>query len=150
MAKSDATTVDEYLHQLPEERRAVIEEVRNLILRNLPAGYTESVSWGMLTYEIPLSRYPDTYNGQPLNYLSLAAQKKHYALYLMCVYADSAQEEKLRAAYQAMNKKMDMGKSCLRFRKLEDLPMETLGEIIAATPPDDYIAQYEAIRKKVR
>ncbi|MEX1018414.1 MAG: DUF1801 domain-containing protein [Litorilinea sp.] len=148
MASSAATTVDEYLAELPEDRRAVVSRVRDLVLRNLPAGYVESMNWGMITYEIPLSRYPETYNGQPLGYVALAAQKRHYALYLMGVYADSEQEATLRAAFDAAGKKMDMGKSCLRFKKLDDLPLDALGAVIGAVTPDEYIAHYEASRKK--
>ena len=141
-------TVEEYLAGLPADRRAVIEAVRAMVLRYLPEGYKEGMGWGMVSYEIPLSRYPKTYNGEPLVYVGLAAQKRHYALYLMCIYADRSHEEKLREAYDAMGKKMDMGKSCLRFRKLEDIPLETVGEIIASTTPDEYIELYEASRKR--
>lgn len=147
MASSHATTVEEYLADLPEDRRDVVNTLRNVILRHLPSGYQETMNWGMICYEIPLSRYPDTYNGQPLMYIGLAAQKRHYALYLMGIYADSALEEKLRQAYAAAGKKIDLGKSCLRWRKLADVPLDALGEIIAAVSPADYIAHYEANRR---
>ena len=90
MAKSNAATVQEYLDELPEDRRAVVAAVRDVVLRHLPKGYGENMNWGMISYEIPLERYPDTYNGQPLSYMALAAQKNHYALYLMCFYGDGA------------------------------------------------------------
>ena len=144
MVSSRATTVEQYLSELPEDRRAVVEAVRDLIRRRLPAGYRESMSWGMISYEIPLERYPDTYNKQPLGYVALAAQKNAYSLYLLGVYADPAQEARLREAFRAAGKKLDMGKSCLRFRKLDDLPLDALGDLIASTPPDAYIALYEA------
>src|SRR4029078_6325705 len=89
MARSTASTVDEYLASLPEERRAVISAVREVVLRNLPAGYQETMNWGAISYEVPLERYPTTYNGQPLSFAALAAQKNHYALYLMCVHEGS-------------------------------------------------------------
>src|SRR5436305_7075307 len=98
MVQSKAATVEEYLSELPEERRKVVAAVRQVILDHLPAGYREAVCWGMIGYGIPLERYPTTYNGQPLGYVSLAAQKNHYALYLMCVYGDPQRESWLREA----------------------------------------------------
>ncbi len=148
MVKSRATTVEEYLAELPEDRRAVIAEVRKLILEHLPAGYQERMNWGMITYEIPLERYPKTYNEQPLGYVALAAQKQYYALYLMGVYGDSKQEKALRQAYAAAGKRLDIGKSYLRFRKLEDLLVEPIAEIVASTPPEVMLAQYEASRQR--
>jgi len=136
------------LAELPEDRRAVIAEVRKLILEHLPAGYQERMNWGMITYEIPLERYPKTYNEQSLGYVALAAQKQYYALYLMGVYGDSEQEKALRQAYAAAGKRLDIGKSCLRFRKLEDLLVEPIAEIVASTPPEVMIAQYEASRQR--
>ncbi|RPI35179.1 MAG: DUF1801 domain-containing protein [Chloroflexota bacterium] len=148
MVKSNATTVQEYLDELPEDRRRVISEVRELILRNLPEGYRESMGWGMITYGIPLEHYPNTYNGEPLGYVALASQKNYYALYLNCVYQDPVQEARLREGFKAAGKKLDMGKSCIRFRTLEDLPLEVLGSIIASNTPDDFIKNYETIRSK--
>lgn len=144
--KSSAPTLQKYLDELPEDRRAVVEAVRGMVLHNLPEGYRESFNWGMITYEIPLERYPKTYNGQPLAYLALAAQKNHYALYLNCVYQDPEQESRLREGFKKAGKKLDLGKSCLRFKKLDDLPMNVLAELVAGTPPDAFIAQYEASR----
>lgn len=148
MVKSKATTVEEYLAGLPEDRRAVMAEVRKLILEHLPAGYQERMNWGMIAYEIPLERYPKAYNEQPLGYVALAAQKQYYALYLMGVYGDSEQEKALRQAYAAAGKRLDIGKSCLRFRKLEDLLVEPIAEIVASTPPEVMIAQFEASRQR--
>ncbi|HEX9985448.1 MAG TPA: DUF1801 domain-containing protein [Thermoanaerobaculia bacterium] len=148
MAKSNATTVEAYLDELPEERREVVAKVRELVQRNLPKGYKETVTFGMITWCVPLERYPDTYNKQPLGYVALAAQKNYYALYLMNVYADSEQEQFLREEYRNAGKKLDIGKSCLRFKKLEDLQPEAVGKIIAATTPEEFIARYEAIRAK--
>lgn len=142
--KSNATTVEDYLNELPPERRAVIEQVREVILRHLPEGYRESIGFGMISYEIPLEQYPDTYNKQPLTYVALAAQKNYYALYLMCVYSDLLGQEKLAEEFAAAGKKLDMGKSCVRFRRLDDLPLDVIGRVIAATAPDEYIRVYEA------
>jgi hypothetical protein len=148
MVQSKATTVEKYLEELPPERREVVSEVRKTILENLPEGYAESMNWGMISYEIPLEDYPDTYNGQPLGYLALAAQKRYYSLYMMGVYGDPEQEAKLEEGFEEAGKKLDMGKSCLRFRKLEDIPLYVIGELVASTPPQVMIAQYEKSRKK--
>jgi hypothetical protein len=152
MVSSKAKSIEEYLLELPEDRRNIISRVRRMILENLPEGYQENMNWGMITYEIPLERYPNTYNKQPLGYVALAAQKNYYALYLMCIYQDSDNEARLREVFQRAGKKLDMGKSCLRFKKLDDLPLELLGEIIASTSPDQFIKQYESSRraKKVK
>ncbi len=148
MARSNAATVQEYLDELPEERRAVVSAVRDVVLRNLPRGYREVMNYGMISYEIPLERYPDTYNGQPLSYASLAAQKNHYALYLMCVYGSPELEAWLREEFNKAGMKLDMGKSCLRFRKLEDLPLEAIGRVVARVAPEKYIARYEEMKRK--
>jgi uncharacterized protein YdhG (YjbR/CyaY superfamily) len=144
MARSAASTVDEYLAELPEERRKVVSAVRDVVIRNLPEGYREGIAWGMIGYCIPLERYPNTYNGQPLSFMAIAAQKNYCALYLTCVYQDPGRERQLREAFQAAGKKLDMGKSCIRFRSPDDLPLDAIGRIIAATPPDAFIARHEA------
>jgi hypothetical protein len=148
MVKSSAKTVQAYLDELPEGQREVVSRVRDLILTNLPEGYQESMNWGMITYEIPLERYPKTYNKQPLGYIALAAQKNHYALYLMGCYADSEQEVQLRQGFEQAGKKFDMGKSCLRFKKLEDLPFDVLAPVIASMTPDEFIAVYETAQQR--
>jgi hypothetical protein len=143
---SAAATVDEYLASLPEERRAVVAAVRDLVRRHLPAGYEEGIASGMIGWGVPLARYPDTYNGQPLAYAALAAQKAGYSLYLMDAYVDPARAAELQAAFAQAGLKLDMGKSCLRFKRLADLPLDALGAFIAGRPVDAYIAQYEASR----
>ena len=148
MVSSRATTVAKYLEELPPDRREVVKAMRKLVLDNLPEGYVESMSFGMIGYEIPLERYPDTYNGRPLAYVSIAAQKSHYAFYLMGVYADSKEEKALRAAFEKAGKKLDLGKSCLRFKKLEDVVLPAVGRVVAGTTPVQYIALYEKSRKK--
>ncbi|MCL5995679.1 MAG: DUF1801 domain-containing protein [Chloroflexi bacterium] len=147
MAKSSATTVEQYLNELPPDRRAVISALREVILSHLPDGYREGMNWGMITYEIPLDRYPDTYNGQPLGYVAVAAQKNYFSLYLMGVYQDSKQETWLKQGFEQAGKKLDMGKSCVRFRKLDDLPLDVVGQVIASTSPADLIAVYEQARR---
>ena len=146
MVSSAAKTVEAYLDEMPAERREVVSAVRDLVNRHVPQGYVETMNWGMISWEIPLARYPVTYNKQPLGYVALAAQKNHYALYLMCAYADSQNEKGLRDAYAKAGRKLDLGKCCLRFKKLDDLLQEEVGRIIASMPVEAYIAHYEAGR----
>jgi len=146
MVSAAATTVAAYLKSLPKERSAVVSAVRSVIRKHLPKGYVESMNWGMICYEIPLKRYPETYNGQPLALAALAAQKNNYALYLMCVYQDAALLRKLKESFRKAGKKLDMGKSCIRFKSLDGLPLDVIGEFIARVPPDDFIARYEAVK----
>lgn len=148
MASSKATTVDEYLEELPPERRAIVASVRDLVRRNLPEGYRETMNWGMISYELPLERYPNTYNKQPLGYAALAAQKNNYTLYLQGVYQSGKQKEWLEREFRKAGKKLDMGKSCLHFNRLEDLPLDVIAQAIASTPPDKLIKQYEASRRR--
>jgi hypothetical protein len=148
MPLSKAKTVAAYLKELPAERRAVVSAVRDVVVKNLPKGYRESMAFGMITYDLPLERYRNTYNGQPLCYAALAAQKNHYSLYLMTAYGDPKQEKALKAAFGKAGKKLDMGKSCVRFKKLDDLPLEAIGKLIASVPPDAYIARYEELRAR--
>jgi len=136
--RSDASTVDEYLESLPEDRRSALEEVRRTILDNLPDGYREVMNWGMISYEVPLETQQDTYNGQPLMYAALASQKNHMAVYLTSVYADERAAE-FEAAYLATGKKLDMGKSCVRFKRLDDLPLDLIGKEIRSTSVSDFI-----------
>jgi len=147
MAKSNAQTVEDYLNELPEYRREIIEEIRNLILENLPEGYEETYNWGMISYEIPLEHYPDTYNNQPLSYLGLAAQRNHNALYMMNVYQDEELQEWLEEQFREANKKMDMGRSCLRFNTVNDLPLEAIKKVVSYQTPDEFIEKYEESRK---
>jgi len=136
-------TADEYLAALPEDRRQAIEAVRDVILEHLPEGYVEQIQYGMLAYSVPLERYPDTYNGQPLSLAALANQKRYMSLYLMGV--DAERDAWFREHWAATGKKLDMGKSCVRFRRLEDVPLEVVGEAIARTPVDDLIAAHEQV-----
>jgi hypothetical protein len=147
MVSSAAGSVVAYLAELPPERRVIVSAVRNLVNRHLPPGYVEAMAWGMICWGIPLARYPDTYNQQPLGYVALAAQRNAYSLYLMSVYADSADAATLRAAYARAGKKLDMGKCCLRFKSLDGLLFDDIGRLIAGTSVEEYIARYEAVKK---
>jgi hypothetical protein len=133
--KSAEPTVAAYLDSLPAERRAAIAAVRSVIKKNLPRGFEEGMLYEIIGYYIPLSKYPDTYNGQPLTIAALASQKNALSLYLMCVYGDG----KLRAWFEKAWKdtRLDMGKSCVRFKSAEDVPLDVVGQAI-----------YEASRTK--
>jgi hypothetical protein len=148
MARSRATTVEAYLDEQPEERRAVLAAVRKVIKRNLPKGYREVMNWGMISYEVPLERFPNTYNGQPLSYAGLAAQKNYFVLHLMPVYMNDELLGWLCEEFRKAGKKLDMGKACIRFRQLDDLPLDAIGQVVALFPPEKWIALYEASRKR--
>ena len=148
MARSMAGSVEDYLEELPRERREALQAVRKVVLDNLPAGYVETMNWGVITYEIPLERYPDTYNKRPLMYAALASQKHHMSLYLMCVYSHKESRIRFEEKFKARGKKLNMGKSCVRFKKVEDLPLDVVGETIAGTPVDAYIRIYQESRTK--
>ena len=143
--RSDTNTVEEYLASLSEDRRAALEAVRGKILENLPDGYDEVMNWGMITYEVPLETCPDTYNGKPLMYAALGSQKDHMAVYLTGIYMDEGAREEFEARYRDTGKRMDMGKSCVRFRKLEDLPLSLIGEAIGQIPADEFVERVKAV-----
>jgi uncharacterized protein YdhG (YjbR/CyaY superfamily) len=150
MFTNKAKTVTEYLAALPAERRAVLSKVRQVVKKHLPKGYEESMNFGAITYAIPLKRFPNTYNKQPLCYAALAAQKNHYSLYLMSAYGNSDHAKWLKREFEKRGMKLDMGKACVRFKSLEDLPLDLIGESIARIPVDEYIAIYEASRTYVK
>ena len=147
MVGSQARTVAQHLASLPPDRRKVISVVRRTIRAHLPAGFRETMNWGMISYEIPLKRYPDTYNGQPLMYAALAAQKNNYALYLTGAYQDKAVASWIKAQCAKAGKRLDTGKSCLRFTSLDQLPLEVIGTVIASTTVEAYLARYERSRR---
>ena len=140
---SDATTVKDYLASLPDDRRKALSAVRAVIRKNLPKGIVESMNWGMISYEVPLRTYPDTYNGQPLMYAALASQKNHMAVYLMGIYGSEPLRVRFEEAYLETGKRMDVGKSCVRFRRLDDLPLDVVGDAIAAVSLEDFLAMHD-------
>ena len=150
MARTKAQTVNDYLAELPPERRVAIDAVRKVILDHLPDGFEETMHFGMIGYVIPLERYPVTYNQQPLMYAALASQKNYMSLYLMNIYGDAEAQQWFTGEYRARGKKLDMGKSCVRFKKLEDLPIELIGKAIARTNVGDFIQLYEDSRHQPR
>lgn len=141
-----AATVAEYLAQLPDDRRAGLEAVRAVILKNLPKGYEERMQYGMIGYCVPHSIYPAGYHcdtSQPLPFGGLASQKGHMSLYLMGLYMSEDRLRKFQDAWKASGKKLDMGKSCIRFKKVEDVPLGVVGEAVRGMPVKEYIAVYE-------
>jgi hypothetical protein len=141
-----ATTVEAYLERLPADRREAIAKVREVVNANLPAGFEEGLQYGMISWYVPLSRFPEPYNGQPLAVASLASQKGHMALYLVSVYGDPKLDAWFRGAFAKAGKKLDMGKSCVRFKALDALPLDVIGETIRRVPVGAFLAQYEDAR----
>jgi uncharacterized protein YdhG (YjbR/CyaY superfamily) len=146
--QSKAKTVAEYIASLPEDRRGAIKAVRDVVKKHLPAGYREGMDYGYIGWSVPLSVYPDTYNGQPLCYAALASQKNHMALYLMCAYAEGPIKQRLVKGFKEAGKKLDMGKACIRFKQLEDLPLDVIAEVTAAVPMKKYVEIARAARAK--
>lgn len=148
MVSSTATRVDDYLNELPPPRREVVASVRDLVNSHLPAGYVEEMAYGMIAWVVPLSRYPVPGNKQAVSLVALAAQKNNYALYLMCSYMNPDSDKQLRAAYAKAGRKLDMGKSCLRFKRREDLLDDAIARLIASNPVEQTIRRYEAAHGK--
>jgi hypothetical protein len=149
MVSSQAATVRDYLESLPSDRRAIVTSLRRLIKTHLPEGFEEGMQYGMISYYVPFSRLRDTYNRQPLAIVSLASQKNHLSLYLMGLYGDPGRERSLAEAFREAGKRLDMGKSCVRFKRLEDLALPAIAELIAGTSVDEFIAHYRATRAAV-
>jgi hypothetical protein len=148
--QSTARTVPQYIEELPPDRRSAISAVRDVILANLPAGYEEVMQYGMIGYVVPHRLYPAGYHckpSDPLPYAALGSQKNHMAIYLCNVYGNKETETWFRKAYLATGKKLDMGKSCVRFKKIEQLPLDVIGQVIARTPVQKYITGVEAALK---
>lgn len=150
MATSTERTPDEYIASLPDDRRGHVAAVAKVVRDNLPDGFEEGMVYGMIGWYVPLERFGDTYNGQPLGLAALASQKHYISLYLNSVYGDRRTEAWFRERYAASGKKLNMGKSCLRFRRAEDVPLEVLGETIARVDVESFIAQYEEARGSAR
>ena len=143
-----AMTPETYLAELPAERRAALSAVRDVIRANLPNGYQETVHDGMLLYCVPLSRYANTPNTQPLWYVALAPAKHYNSLHLMSVYGSREQEQQLRAAFASAGKKLDMGKACIRLKSADDLALDAIGALVASIPVDRWIEIFESSRRR--
>lgn len=145
--QSNAKTPAAYIAELPPERAKAIKAIRAVLRKNMPKGYKEMMGYGMMGYAVPLSIYPDGYLGDrktPLPYVGIASQKNHIAIYLTNVYSDQKIGDWFRAEYAKTGKKLDMGKSCVRFTKLENIPLDLIGKTVAKTSVKDLIALYEA------
>jgi hypothetical protein len=147
---SDLHDADQYVANLPDDRREMVSSIRKTILENLADGFEEVIDYGMITYVIPLERFPDTYNDKPLMYAALASQKRYVSLYLMGVYADPETEQWFEEAYRQTGKRLDMGKSCVRFRNLENVPLDVVGAAIARHSTETFIEVYQRQRGKSR
>jgi hypothetical protein len=143
---SNVKTPAQYIASLPADRAKTIATVRALVNKHIPRGYDECLVWGTIGWAIPLSRYPDTYNKQPMTYVALSSQKNYCSLYLMGAYSSSSQLEQLQAAFKAAGKKLDMGKCCVHFETPDDLPLEAIGELISAISTEKWIEIYEQSR----
>ena len=141
-------TPAQYIASLPADRAKTIATVRALVNKHIPPGYEESIVWGTIGWSIPLSRYPDTYNKQPICYVALASQKNYCSLHLMGAYTfgSASQLEQLKAAFKVAGKKLDMGKSCVHFETPDDLPLEAIGKLISAISSEKWIEIYERSR----
>ena len=151
--QSKAKTVDQYLKTLPADRRAAITEIRNVIRTNLPKGFEEGMQYGMIGYFVPHRLYPAGYHcdpKQPLPYICLASQKNYMSLYLCTEYGDEEENEWFQKAWTAAGKKLNMGKSCVRFKKLDDVPLEVVGKAAKRLSVKQYIRIYESIIKSAR
>lgn len=148
--QSKATTVEQYLAELPEDRRAAIAAVRKVILKNLDKDFEEGMQYGNIGYFVPHRIFPAGYHcdpSQPLCFAGLASQKNHMAVYLMCQYGSTNEATWFQKAWAKTGKKLDMGKSCVRFKKLEDLALDVIGEAIRRVSAKKYIEFYEAARR---
>ena len=144
--QSSAKTVQEYLKELPADRREAIDAVRGAILAHLPKGYVECMSYGMIGYVVPHSIYPKGYQCNPklpLPFVNLGSQKNHMALHLMCCYGDAELKAWFEKAWKDTGKKFDMGGGCVRFKKLENVPLAVIGKLVGRLPVDDYIRRIE-------
>lgn len=149
--QSKAKTVSEYIDSLPDDRKKAITAIRKEILKNLPKGFEETMQYGMISYVVPHKTYPAGYHCNPkdaLPFISLASQKNHIALYHMAVYQGALHDWFLNAWKKTTEKKPDMGKSCIRFKKFEDVPLKLLGELASKVTPEQWIEKYERTMKK--
>lgn len=144
----DSTSVATFVAQLPPERRREVERVRRFLRRHMPKGYEEVVSKNMLVYQVPLKHYSETYNKQPLWYVALTSAKSYLSLHLMPIYSDVTQAKRLKDAFKAEGKKLDMGKACIHFKNADELALDAIGEIVASTPLERWVEIAKAARHR--
>ena len=148
MTNRPALSVRQWLASVPAERKDAINAVRDVVNEHLPAGYEETVDWGMLAWVVPLATLPNTHNGRPLMLAALGAHRKLMTIYLMSVYADPKIRKEFEAAYKKAGKKLNMGGSCVHFKTLGDLLLDVVGDTIARVAVDEYVARYQQARMK--
>lgn len=144
--QSKAKTVAAYLKEIPEDRREAVQAVRKVILANLDKGFEEGMSYGGICYCVPHSIYPAGYHCDPkqaLPYAGIGSQKNHIGIYLFCLYNDVGDLATFQREWRATGKKLDMGKACIRFRKIEDVPLEVVGRAIKRATLKGFLAHYE-------
>ena len=142
------STPDEYLDNLPEDRREAMREVRAAMNQGMPKGYQEHIQYGMIGWSVPHRLYPDGYHcdpKQPVPFASIASQKNHMAIYLTYIYNDDDERAWFEREWAKTGRKLDMGKSCIRFRKIEDVPLELITEAVSRVPVDKFLARYETL-----
>lgn len=145
--QSQAATPEHYLAELPDDRRAMVQALREVINANLPAGVEEGMQYGMLGWQVSLSTYPAGYHCNPrqgVPYASVASQKNKVSLYLFCVYVDAELSAWFEESYRQTGRKPDMGKGCIRFKRLDDIPLELIAETLRRMPLQDFLARYES------
>ncbi len=145
--KSHATTIEEYLASLPEERRIAIQAVRKVIKKNIDKDFKEGIQSGVLAYVLPHSKYPHGYHcdpKQPLPFAGIASQKNHIGLYLFCVYMNPGEVTRFRKEWLAAGKKLNMGKSCVRVKRLDDIALDALAGTFKRVTAKKFVATYEA------
>ncbi|PKA82175.1 uncharacterized protein DUF1801 [Ulvibacter sp. MAR_2010_11] len=149
--QSHAKTPDEYIDALPEDRKEVISKLRKVILKNLPKGFEEMMSYGMIGYVVPHTIYPEGYHcdpALPLPFINVASQKNHIGFYHMGIYSDPKLMEWFSSEYpKHVSGKLDMGKSCVRFKNMNKIPFELLGELVGKVSPKQWIERYESVLK---
>jgi hypothetical protein len=148
MKERPALTVKQWLASVPAERKDAINAVRDAVNERLPQGYQETVDWGMLAWVVPLATLPNTHNGRPLMLAALGAHTKVMTIYLMTVYGDPKIRREFEIAYKRTGKRLDMGGCCVHFKKLDDLPLDVVGDTIARVAVDQYVERYEKSRTK--
>ncbi|HEY4330227.1 MAG TPA: DUF1801 domain-containing protein [Phycisphaerae bacterium] len=141
--KSSVTAVEEFIAALPEDRRHAVSAVRTAILKTIPPGYEEMILMGGISYAIPLSRFPKTYNGYPLTIACITSTKSHMAVHLMGIYGSAKLRDWFVAEYKKSGKKFDAGKACVRFKKLEDLPVDLIAQTAGRVSVEQFIAVHE-------
>ncbi len=141
-------SVTEFLATLPPERRTAMQAVRKVIKQNLPKGYKEEMAGRIISWVVPLSVYPDTYNGHALWYAGLASQKNYISLHLPMVYMNEPLRGKLEAGYKRAGKKLTMGKGCLNFTEVDELALDAIGDVVASVPMDKYVEVAKRARRK--